>query len=129
MKEWMECQKIDLHTYLQALITPNFLYDKIGITIVARMCWLQVSIVLKGKIWQTNHPSKAKRKNEHADIFLVYFGNKQFEDTRDVNYNMPKSLECGFIEETEAPLQNEHSKTFLQNIKQEDLVHGHESVS
>ena len=42
---------------------------------------------------------------------------------------MPKSLECGFIEETEAPVQNEHSKKFLQNIKQEDLVHGHESVS
>ena len=59
----------------------------------------------------------------------MYFGNKQFEDTRDVNYNITKSMECGFIEETEAPVQNEHSKTFLQNIKQEDLVHGCEFVS
>ena len=116
------------HTYLQALITPNFLNDKIGITTVARMCHLQVAIVLKDKIWCTNHPSKAKRKNEHADIFLAYFGNKQFEDTRGVNYNMPNALECGFIEDTEALVQNEHSKTVQHNIKQEDLVHGCEYV-
>ena len=61
-KELLEHRKIELHNYLQALITPNFLYDKIGIKIVARMCHLQVAIVLKGKIWLTNHPSKAKKR-------------------------------------------------------------------
>ena len=126
----MEHRKIDLHTYLQALITSNFLYNEIGIKIVARMCHLQVAIVLKDKIWCTNCPSKAKRKNQHADIFLTYFGNKQFEDTRDVNYNMPNVVECGFLEDTEAFafVQNEHARTVPHNIKQEHLIHGIEHV-
>ena len=41
---------------------------------------------------------------------------------------MPNALECGFIEDTEALVQNEHSKTVQHNIKQEDLVHGYEYI-
>ena len=51
---------------------------------------------MKDKVWRTNATSKLN--NLHCDIYLGYFGHNHFEDTQVINDNIPRLIECGFLD-------------------------------
>ena len=71
-------KKIDIHDYLQNIISKGVVYDKIALTIFTWMYHIQICVLLNGQHWSTQDiPTPTD-----AHIYLCYLGKMVFQDTR-----------------------------------------------
>ena len=89
--EWMqqistrtlESKGLTLDDYMYSMSQYNQPLDEIAILAFARMYHVHIAILQNGCYWSTNH----NKKLEECNIFLLYYGKLEFEDTRSANSN------------------------------------------
>ena len=70
-------RRSSLHDYLQFIIAPNTILDEIGITMIARMYNIHISVVIKGRLWTTQMNPDINT----CDVVLAFMGKSKFSYT------------------------------------------------